>query len=96
MAGPTRSLRTAEIMPHGVGAPVPAPATMWRLSRHLTVKPITNYGKRQHQAMTRAVQGNLAPLPDVRNVIAVASGNGGARRPRDQRGSSGSVVVEKR
>jgi ATP-binding protein involved in chromosome partitioning len=50
---------------------------MWRLSLLLTVNPITNYGNRMTRVIAHAVQGNLAPLPNVRNVIAVASGKGG-------------------
>jgi ATP-binding protein involved in chromosome partitioning len=43
----------------------------------LTVNPITNYGNRMTRVIAHAVQANLAPLPNVRNVIAVASGKGG-------------------
>jgi ATP-binding protein involved in chromosome partitioning len=50
---------------------------MWRLGPLLTVNPITNYGNRMTRVIAHAVQGNLAPLPHVRNVIAVASGKGG-------------------
>ena len=50
---------------------------MWRLTAHLTVNPITNYGNRMTRVVAHAVQGNLIPLPNVRNVIAVASGKGG-------------------
>ena len=57
--------------------PVLPPVTMWRLTSHLTVNPITNYGNRMTRVVAHAVQGNLTPLPNVRNVIAVASGKGG-------------------
>ena len=50
---------------------------MWPLGPLLTVNPITNYGNRMTRVIAHAVQGNLAPLPHVRNVIAVASGKGG-------------------
>jgi ATP-binding protein involved in chromosome partitioning len=50
---------------------------MWLLAPHLTVNPITNYGNRMTRVVAHAVQGNLLPLPNVRNVIAVASGKGG-------------------
>jgi hypothetical protein len=50
---------------------------MWPLDWHLSVKPITNYGNRMTRVVARAVQGNLTPLPSVRIVIAVASGEGG-------------------
>jgi Mrp family chromosome partitioning ATPase len=53
---------------------------MWRLTCHLTVNPITNYGNRMTRIAAHAVQGNPTSLPDVRNVIAVASGKGGAVR----------------
>ena len=50
---------------------------MWPLDHYLTVNPITNYGNRMTRVVAHAVQGNLTPLPNVRNVIAVASGKGG-------------------
>ena len=56
--------------------PVLPPVTMWRLTSHLTVNPITNYGNRMTRVVAHAVQGNLTPLPNVRNVTAVAPGKG--------------------
>jgi len=60
---------------------------MWPLDRHLSVKPITNYGNRMIRVVARAVQGNLTPLPSVWSVIAVASGKGGV-------GSFGPIRLE--
>ncbi len=50
---------------------------MWPRWQRLAVKPITDYGNPMSNHVARAVQGSLSPLPNVRNVIAVASGKGG-------------------